>query len=71
MLFDAKQSVVSTASSLGISFIINFAILKYKEIDTGDALKISFVESIKTGGSVFISSVLVRQFLKQLWDEDY
>ena len=56
--------MVSTASSLGISFIINFAILKYKKIDTGDALKISFVESIKTGGSVFISSVLVRQFFK-------
>ena len=64
LLFDAKQSVVSTASSLGISFIINFAILNYKKIDTGDALKISFVESIKTGGSVFISSVLVRQFFK-------
>ena len=64
LLFDAKQSVVSAASSLGISFIINFALLKYKEIDTGDALKISFVESIKTGGSVFISSVLVRQFFK-------
>ena len=64
LLFDARQSVISTASSLGVSFIINFAVLKYKNIDTGDALKISFVESIKTGGSVFFSSVLIRQLFK-------
>lgn len=62
--FDVKMSMVSTASSFGISFIVNFAILKYKKIKTGDALKISFVEGVKTGGIALVVSVLSRQILR-------
>ncbi len=64
LVFDAKGSVVSTSSTFGISFIINFAILKYKNIDTEDAIKISFIEGLKTGGVTFFGSVFTRQILR-------
>lgn len=62
--FDAKMSAVSTASAFGISFIITFGLLKYKDVHTKDALKISFTEALKTGGITLGTSILTRQLLR-------
>lgn len=64
LLFDAQSSVVSTTSTFGISFVINFAVLKYKNVNTEDAIKISFIEGLKTGGITFFGSVFTRQILR-------
>lgn len=64
LMFDAQSSIVSTTSTFGISFVINFAVLKYKNISTEDAIKISFIEGLKSGGITFLGSVFTRQILR-------
>ena len=64
LLFDAQSSIVSTTSAFGISFVINFAVLKYKNISTEDAIKISFIEGLKTGSITFFGSIFTRQMLR-------
>ena len=64
LLFDAQSSIVSTTSTFGISFVINFAVLKYKNISTEDAIKISFIEGLKTGSITFFGSIFTRQMLR-------
>lgn len=64
LLFDAQSSIVSTTSTFGISFAINFAVLKYKNVTTEDAIKISFIEGLKTGGITFFGSIFTRQILR-------
>ena len=64
LLFDAQSSIVSTTSTFGISFVINFAVLKYKNVSTEDAIKISFIEGLKTGGITFFGSIFTRQMLR-------
>lgn len=64
LLFDAQSSIVSTTSTFGISFVINFAVLKYKNVSTEDAIKISFIEGLKTGSITFLGSVFTRQMLR-------
>ena len=64
LLFDAQSSVVSTTSTFGVSFVINFAVLKYKNVSTEDAIKISFIEGLKTGGITFFGSIFTRQILR-------
>ena len=63
--YDAANGVITASCALGISFVIDFAICKMNGDSNDDALHNAAVDSLKTGGIVFASSVIASQLSKE------
>lgn len=62
--FDAASQSIVGVSSLGISFVVTFASLKKKGMDTQAALKEATISSIKVGSLSYVSAIAVAQALR-------
>ncbi len=62
--YDAATGIISSAYVTGISFAINFAIASINGEDLSNAFLNSLKDSLKTGGVVFLTNILVKQLTK-------
>ena len=69
--FDIETGVVSSASAFGISFAINLGMMLFSRSRNGltaeEAIKLSFIEGLKSGTISMTSHVLTSQLLKTTW----
>lgn len=62
--YDAANGIVSASCAFGISAVLNYAVLRANGCDHAEALKVSALEGVKTGGLVFATEVIVGQLVK-------
>ncbi len=63
--YDAVNGVISATCAVGISFLIGYALCKMNGLNNQEALRTASVDSFKTGGVVFASSVIAGQLSKE------
>ena len=61
LIFDAKNSCVSTAQAFGISAVVTFATSIWNKDTVDVALQKSMYTGLEVGGNVFVTSVLASQ----------
>lgn len=62
--YDAKNGIISGGGAMGISTLLNYAVLRVYGENRENALKDSAVEGVKTGIGVFCTAVIAGQLMK-------
>ena len=62
--YDATNGIITASGALGISTILNYAVLRTNGITRDEAIKESAIAGIKTGASVFCVDVIAGQLTK-------
>ena len=62
--FDVKTQAVACGVSLGLSFVVSYAAMRYSGIDRAEALKAAVSNAVKTGAITMASGVAAQQILR-------
>ena len=62
--FDIKNNMIISIQACGISFMLDYARLKYEGLDSKEAAKISIGNAFMTGGTVLATGVLAQQITR-------
>lgn len=64
LIFDAKNNVISSSYTGGISFLISFARYKWNGCSTQDAIKGSLVDAFHSGGVAMLIGIASSQIIR-------
>ena len=62
--YDAKNGVITTSSSMGIAFVIDFVLCQMNGMNLEESLQNASINGLKTGGVVFATNVIASQLAK-------
>lgn len=64
LLFDARNQCVSSTYAFGLSFLVNFARLKWDGKPAGQAAEQALALGLSSGASSFLTGIVARQILR-------